>query len=373
MRGERSRDDSGYILFGITILLVILAISLVAAVPLWQKAVQREREQELIFRGYQYMQAIERYQRKYPGAYPPNVDVLVEEKFLRKAYKDPLGGEKGEWSVLRQLSPELQMGGQLPQQQLREQAGITDLNRSRAELRTPGGQRAGAQGSNRPTTGGSTRGFQSSLGRGASDASMGGIVGVASRSTEKTFYRVPGKEKYKDWLFVWGAQQGGVPGVPIPGQGPGQEPGIGPGAGQGIGQGGMGQGVGQGALGQGMGQGALGLGMGQGLGQGQQSPFPGLPPPPRLTSFGFGASPGVPGQPGQPGQPGMPGVPGQPGLPGEQGFPGTGEGGTAFPGQQGQPGFGNPGQSGFGNPGQGDSGQSGFGMQPQPRQRRRPD
>jgi len=210
MRDERFRDDSGYILFGITILLVILAISLVAAVPLWQKAVQREREQELIFRGYQYMQAIERYQRKYPGAYPPNVDVLVEEKFLRKAFKDPMGGEKGEWAVLRQLSPELQMGGQLQQQQLREQAGITDSNRSRAELRTPGGGRAGSRDSNQATTGGNTRGFQSSLGRGASDASMGGIVGVASRSTEKTFYRVPGKEKYKDWLFVWGAQAGGV-------------------------------------------------------------------------------------------------------------------------------------------------------------------
>ncbi len=354
MRSERPRDESGYILFGITILLVILGISLVAAVPLWQKAVQREREQELIFRGYQYMQAIERYQRKYPGAYPPNVDVLVEEKFLRKAYKDPLGGEKGEWSVLRQLSPELQMGGQ-SQQQLREQAGITDANRSRAELRTPGGGRAGS-GSNQATTGANPRGFQSSLGRGASDASMGGIVGVASRSTEKTFYRVPGKEKYKDWLFVWGAQAGGVPVTPVPGQGLGQE--------QGQGMGGTGQ-----VLGPGMAPGmGMGAGMGMGMGGAQQSPFPGLPPPPRITSFGFGASSGVPGQPGQPGMPG---------LPGQQGFPGTGQPGTGFPGQQGQPGFGDPGQSGFENPGQEGFGQPGFGTppgtQPQPRQRRQPD
>jgi type II secretory pathway pseudopilin PulG len=365
MRGGRPRDDSGYILFGITILLVILGISLVAAVPLWQKAVLREREQELIFRGYQYMQAIERYQRKYPGAYPPNVDVLVEEKFLRKAYKDPMGGEKGEWTILRQLSPELQMGGQLQQQQLREQAGITDTNRSRAQLRTPGGGRA--RDSNQPTTGGRTRGFQSSLGRGASDASMGGIVGVASRGTEKTFYRVPGKEKHKDWLFVWGAQQGGVPLTPIPGQGLGQGQGPGQVPGPGMGQGGQGMGPG---MGQGMGPGA-GQGMGgpgTGLGGAQQSPFPGLPPPPRLTSFGFGASPGVPGQPGQPGMPG---------LPGQQGFPGMGQPGTGFPGQQGQPGFGDPGQSGFESPGQEGFGQPGFGTppatQPQPRQRRQPD
>ena len=339
MRGKNGRGESGYILFGITIALVILGISLVAAVPLWQKAVQREREQELIFRGYQYMQAIERYQRKYPGAYPPNIEVLVEQKFLRKAYKDPMGGEKGEWSVLRQLSPELQVGGQLQQQQLREQAGITDLNRSRAQLRTPGGATPGAPGSTRPAGGGNTRGFQSSMGRGASDASMGGIVGVASRSTEKTFYRVPGKEKYKDWLFVWGAQPGGVPAAPIPGQVPGQVP---------------------------------------GQGQAPQSPFPGLPPPPRLTSFGFGASPGVPGQPGQfgqPGMPGQPGLPGRPGVPGQQpgGFPSPGQPGTGFPGQQGQ----QPGQPGFNDPGQQDFGQPGFGTPPgtqtRPRQRRQPD
>jgi type II secretory pathway pseudopilin PulG len=299
MRGEKASRDSGYVLLGITIALVILGIFLVAAVPLWQKAVQREREQELIFRGYQYMQAIERYQRKYPGAYPPSVEVLVEQKFLRRAYKDPFGAKDGEWNVLRQLSPELQLGQQQQLQQAGAAAGITDLNRSRAQLRTPGGATAGETAGR----------FQSSLGRGASDASMGGIVGVASRSTEKTFYRVPGKEKYKDWLFVWGAQQGAVPVVP---------------------------------------------------GQAQASPFPGLPPPPRITSFGFGAGPAGAGQPGQPGQPGMPGQPGQPGMPG---LPGQ-QPPAGFPGQQGQPGFGNPGQQGqpgFGNP------------QPQPRQRRQPD
>jgi type II secretory pathway pseudopilin PulG len=304
-----TEKDSGYILLGITILLVILGISLVAAAPLWQKAVQREREQELIFRGYQYMQAIERYQRKYPGAYPPSIEVLIEEKFLRKAYKDPLGGKDGEWNVLRQLSPELQLGQQQQLlQQAGEAAGITDLNRSRAQLRTPGGERAGAPGAQRTPTGGQ---FQSSLGRGASDASLGGIVGVASRSTEKTFYRVPGKEKYKDWLFVWGAQQGGVPVIP---------------------------------------------------GQAQQSPFPGLPPPPRITSFGFGAAPASP-------------VPGQPGLPpggGPAGFPsGAGRPGQSFPGPPGQSGFGDPGQQGLGQPGFGNMPPGG--SQQQPRPRRRPD
>jgi type II secretory pathway pseudopilin PulG len=330
MRPAKRPDESGYILFGIVILLVILGVSLVAAVPLWQKAIQREREQELIFRGYQYMQAIERYQRKFPGAYPPTIDVLVEQKFLRKAYKDPFGGEKGEWNILRQLSPELQLGQQAQQEQLGEAAGITDVNRSRAQLRKPGDSATGgAPGSTRAPRGGN---FQSSLGRGMSDASMGGIVGVASRSAEKTFYRVPGKEKYKDWLFVWGVQQVQAPVMMTPGQN--QQP---------------------------------------------PSPFPGLPPPPRLTSIGFGSTPMGPAQPGQPGMPGQPGLgfPGQqpsgfpsgPGQPGMQ--PGMEPGmqpGMPFPGQQGQPGFGEPGMQGFEQPGFGTP----PGSQPQTQRRRSP-
>lgn len=338
----RARSESGYILFGIVIVLVILGISLVAAVPLWQKAIQREREQELIFRGYQYMQAIERYQKKYPGAYPPNVDVLVKEKFLRKAYADPFAKD-GEWSTIRQLSPELQLGAQQQQQQPGEAAGLTDLNRSRAQLRNPGGApTGGARGSTRPPGGT----FQSSMGRGVSDASMGGIVGVSSRSKEKTFYKVPGKEAYKDWLFVWGVQPGGgVPVAPMPMPGQQGQPGL-PGV--------------PGAPGQ--------VQQVRPQLQPGASPFPWLPPPPRLTSFGFGATPTLPGQvPGA--NPALPGQ--QPtGFPTAPGQPGQGEG---FPSAPGQGGFGNPGQQGFGQPGFGEPPQ---GMQPQqqpPRPRRRPD
>ena len=135
--GERER---GYVLFGIAIGLVILGIAMTAAVPLWQKVMQREREQELIFRGYQYMQAIELYQRKYPGAYPADIDVLVKEKFLRKAYTDPFSEDgEGEFRILRQMSPELQQGALQQQRAAGEAAGITSLNRSRARMRTPGG------------------------------------------------------------------------------------------------------------------------------------------------------------------------------------------------------------------------------------------
>jgi type II secretory pathway pseudopilin PulG len=289
----RRQREAGYVLFGIAIGLVILGISMTAAVPLWQKIVQRERETELIFRGYQYMQAIELYQRKYPGAYPPNLDILLDEKFLRREYKDPFSeSEDGSFRFIRQLSPELQQGAQQQQEAAGRAAGLTDLNRSQGRMRAPGQQTPGSSGA-AGLPGGQ---FQSTMGRGASDQSLGGIVGVASSSDEVTFYKVPGKDKYKDWLFVYGAQQQQGAAVPV------VQPG---------GQAGAGA---------------------------AQSPFPGLPPPPGLTSFRFGSGPMGPAQQPQPNQPGQI-LPGQPGSGVQPGQPSVGQ--PAGPTQQ--PGFGQPG------------------------------
>jgi len=266
--------EQGYVLFGIAIGLVILGISMTAAVPLWEKVVQREREEELIFRGYQYMQAIQLYQTRFPGAYPPTIDMLVEQKFLRRAYKDPFAtSEEGEFRVIRQMSPELQQASEQQRRAAGEAAGITDLNRSRSRTSTPGGSTSAR---------GSGRGFQSTLGRtalGDAGASMGGIVGVASIGDQPTFVQVPGKPNYRDWLFVYGTQQPTAAPV-LPGTGL-------PGAGA------------------------------------PASPFPGLPPPPGLTSFRF--SPNAAGAAGQ-----FPGG----GAPGGRPAPG-GAGATPPPQQRG--------------------------------------
>ena len=50
----------------------------------------REKEEELIFRGKQYARAIGLFQRKFANTAPPTIDVLVEQRFLRKKYKDPI-------------------------------------------------------------------------------------------------------------------------------------------------------------------------------------------------------------------------------------------------------------------------------------------
>jgi len=69
------------------------------AVPVWQTQIQRELEEELIFRGEQYVEAVRIYQTKNPGQFPSNFEELLEERFIRRLYRDPMT-EHGEWNVI---------------------------------------------------------------------------------------------------------------------------------------------------------------------------------------------------------------------------------------------------------------------------------
>ncbi len=72
----------------------IMAIMLTVAMPVWRQMVQREREIELVFRGEQYRRAIQLFERRNgPGTLPPDLDALIEGRFLRKAFKDPVTGD----------------------------------------------------------------------------------------------------------------------------------------------------------------------------------------------------------------------------------------------------------------------------------------
>ena len=70
--------------------LSIMAVLMSAALPVWSHQMKREREEELIWRGQQYARAVGLFQRKYANTFPPTLDVLVEQRFLRKKYKDPI-------------------------------------------------------------------------------------------------------------------------------------------------------------------------------------------------------------------------------------------------------------------------------------------
>ena len=73
----------GYAIIALMIAISIMSILLMAAVPVWQTVIQREKEEELIFRGKQYVEAIRIYQLKHPGAFPRSLEELYKDRCIR--------------------------------------------------------------------------------------------------------------------------------------------------------------------------------------------------------------------------------------------------------------------------------------------------
>jgi hypothetical protein len=91
-RTRSGLDDRGYILAVLLVGMAVAAVWMSALLPAWRHQAVREREAELVYRGEQYARAIVLFNRKY-NTLPPSIDVLVEQKFLRKKYKDPITGK----------------------------------------------------------------------------------------------------------------------------------------------------------------------------------------------------------------------------------------------------------------------------------------
>src|SRR6187402_1886025 len=92
--GKQHEDgERGFLMVALLIGMAVAAVYLSAALPAWRQQAQREKEEELIFRGKQYARAIMLYQDKNRMANPPDIDILVSQHFLRKKWKDPVTGE----------------------------------------------------------------------------------------------------------------------------------------------------------------------------------------------------------------------------------------------------------------------------------------
>jgi hypothetical protein len=191
--------------------------------PVWKQMEQREKEQELIFRGQQYARAIGLFERKYANTPPPTLDVLTQERFLRKKYKDPITN-----------------------------ADFVPIPAAAATISAPGATQGGRGGATstpgQPTT--------PTLNQPVTAAGRGsGIMGVTSASKASSIRIYNGASHYNEWRFVYAPPAvtpgaGGGPGTAVPGgrggpgrggpQGPGGLPGRGgpPGPGGPFGPGG---------------------------------------------------------------------------------------------------------------------------------------
>jgi type II secretory pathway pseudopilin PulG len=224
LAGQDRRSQRGYAMAALLVAMSVMAILMSAAMPVWKQTAQREKEEELIFRGQQYAHAIGLFQRKYANAFPPSIDVLVEQRFLRKKFKDPITREDfvpilAGQGALGSATPGSATPGGIPQAQTPGTAGRSGLGRGGAGATpTPGGIGAGTTG----------RGGTSPIGT-AGAGGVGGVTGVVSKSKEKSIRLYNGRNHYNEWAFVATQQQqtpgAGAPGSAVPGQPGGGRPG----------------------------------------------------------------------------------------------------------------------------------------------------
>lgn len=159
MEANSRNGDLGFLLISAVVAVLILSIFMMISLPVWETEMQRELEEELIFRGRQYVGAIELYLRKHPNLYPRNLEVLHVEKCLRRLFKDPMT-ESGIWDLVYQAQGQSQQKLIIVPEEL---AGDFE-------------------------------------GRGA-------LVGVCSTSPEAGFREYRGKKKYNEWAFYVGEKE----------------------------------------------------------------------------------------------------------------------------------------------------------------------
>jgi type II secretory pathway pseudopilin PulG len=204
--------NRGYAMAALLVGMSVMAVLMSALLPVWSHMARREKEEELIFRGKQYARAIGLFQRKYANTSPPSIDVLVEQRFLRKKYKDPITNDE-----------------------------FQPLYANQAVIQPPGG----GPSSSRPgqSVGGTvstptTPTLQAGFGSTAVGA-QGGVIGVTSKSKDTSIKQYNGRSKYNEWAFVYvqTVQRPGQTGQPPAPRGPldkmlppgpnGPQPGIG--------------------------------------------------------------------------------------------------------------------------------------------------
>lgn len=105
------RAARGFTYIGLLFLVVLIGILLSSAGPLWQTEARREKEQQLLFVGRQYQEAIASYhalQVNGANQYPPSIAALLEDRrfpmpvrHLRRRYVDPITNSD-EWGLVRE-------------------------------------------------------------------------------------------------------------------------------------------------------------------------------------------------------------------------------------------------------------------------------
>ncbi len=188
------RPSRGYTLVALMIGLTVMAVLIAAVLPLASTEAQRDKEDELIFRGLQYAEGIRNFRRRY-GRYPNSLKEMYEvrPRTLRKLWKDPITNSD-KWGLIT-----LTTGAPLP--------GTTSPA-------PPGGAKTPTPAA--APTPVPTPGF------GAPPATgTGPVTGVYSLSKKKAFRLFDGRDVYDEWRFTEQTLLNQGPPLPTGAPGPG--------------------------------------------------------------------------------------------------------------------------------------------------------
>ncbi len=186
--------NKGYTLAAVLIFTTLIVIGLTVVLQSWTNLIQRDREEELIFVGLQYIQAIKIFQQR-NGRFPNTLKELSEHGFakfrcIRKLYKDPITNSdkwgliyanNTKWPYVEPLNP------------VEGQPGI-GLPPSTIEIKPLEGE----------------------------EAPIGPIIGVFSTSKKESLRSFMGRKRYCDWEFTINLQilpGGAIVPPPSPGGG----------------------------------------------------------------------------------------------------------------------------------------------------------
>ena len=228
------RSQRGYALLAVMFLGLLLALAAATASLSSLTQGRREQEDEMIWRGNQYVRAIQLFYRK-NGRFPKDMEDLTkidpgQPRFLRKAYKDPFNKEDGSWRLIY-MGPGGQLFGSVmhtslvgfaPQGGQGAQGGAQALsNQPQGATAAPGAVvTSPAPAPNPPPSTPNTPsgGDQVTINEG--QLIGGSLVGVASKVKEASIKVFQDGHNYFEWEFIWNpvAGSGGTV-VPVGGQG----------------------------------------------------------------------------------------------------------------------------------------------------------
>ncbi len=171
-------NRAGYSLVILMMAAFVLAVGLLVAIPVWETQVQREKEEELIFRGRQYVEAVRLHLAKNPATFPKSLDDLIKGHFLRRLYKDPMTKD-GKWNLVIQYGE--------PSQRIPARPGV------------------------RPQAGSNLQRVLVVPQDNLSAVDNPRILGVVSSSPKKSFRIYNEGETYDQWLFFYGADPNAKP------------------------------------------------------------------------------------------------------------------------------------------------------------------